>query len=60
MTSQIKLTWKKSFIGCPLTQKATIKSLGFKKLNQSLLKEDSAQLRGQIEKVKHLLSVEEL
>ena len=60
MTKQIKLTWKKSFIGYPSTQRATIKSLGFKKLNQTLIKDESAQLQGQINKVKHLLLIEEL
>ena len=60
MTKQIKITWSKSFIGCPSTQRATIKSLGFKKLNQTLVKEDNAQLRGQINKVNHLLTVEEV
>jgi large subunit ribosomal protein L30 len=60
LTKQIKITWKKSFIGYPSTQRATIKSLGFKKLNQTLIKEESDQLRGQINKVQHLLSVEEI
>lgn len=60
MAKQIKITWIKSFIGCPETQRATMKSLGLKKLNQSLIKEDSPQLRGQINKVRHLLTIEEL
>jgi large subunit ribosomal protein L30 len=50
----------KSFIGYPQTQRLTIKSLGFKKLNQSVIKEDCDQIRGQINKVKHMVSVEEL
>jgi len=60
LAKQLKLTWTKSFIGCPETQRATIKSLGFKKLQQSLIKEDCPQIRGQINKVQHLLMVEEL
>ncbi|MDD2509610.1 MAG: 50S ribosomal protein L30 [Syntrophomonas sp.] len=60
MAKQLKLTWTKSFIGCPETQRATIKSLGFKKLQQSVIKEDCPQIRGQINKVQHLLMVEEL
>lgn len=60
MAKQIKLTWTKSFIGYPETQRATVKSLGFRKLNQTLIKEDSAQLRGQIQKVNHLLKIEEI
>lgn len=60
MAKQLKLTWTKSFIGCPETQRATIRSLGFKKLQQSIIKEDCPQIRGQINKVQHLLTVEEL
>lgn len=60
MVKQLKITWTKSDIGCPRTQRATVKSLGLKKLYQTIIKEDSAQLRGQINKVKHLVSVEEI
>ncbi len=58
MSKFVKITWTKSFIGCPSTQRATIKSLGLRKLNHSVIKEDSAQLRGQINKVSHLVSIE--
>lgn len=60
MAKQIKITWTKSFIGYPETQRATLKSLGLRKLNQTLIKADTPQLRGQINKVSHLLTVEEL
>jgi len=60
LEKQLKITWTKSFIGFPETQRATIKSLGLRKLQQSVIKEDCAQIRGQINKVKHLLTVEEI
>jgi len=60
LAKQLKITWEKSFIGYPQTQRLTIKSLGLRKLNQVVIKEDSEQLRGQIYKVRHLVSVEEL
>ncbi len=60
MAKQLKITWTKSFIGYPQTQRKTIKSLGLRKLNQSVIKEDCAQIRGQINKVIHLVRVEEL
>lgn len=60
MAKQIKVTWTKSSIGCPETQKATIKSLGLRKLNHSVVKEDCPEIRGQVNKVKHLVKVEEL
>jgi len=34
--------------------------LGLRKLNHSVIKDDCAQIRGQIEKVKHMVRVEEL
>lgn len=60
MANMIKITWTKSFIGCPETQRLTIKSLGLRKLNQSVIREDSPELRGQINKVQHLVSVQEV
>ena len=60
MAKQLKITWIKSFIGYPQTQRRTIKSLGLSKMNQTVIREDSAQLRGQINKVQHLLRVVEL
>jgi len=60
VAKQLKVTWSKSTIGCPETQKKTIKSLGFSKLQQTLVKEDSEQLRGQLNKVNHLLTIEEI
>ncbi len=60
MAKQLKITWTKSFIGYPQTQRLTIKSLGLRKLNHSVIKEDSPQIRGQIDKVKHMVLVEEL
>ncbi len=60
MSKQLKITWTKSFIGYPETQRKTIKSLGLRKLNHSVIKPDSPQLRGQINKVSHLVAIEEL
>lgn len=60
MAKHLKITWSKSFIGFPETQRATIRSLGFRKLQQSVVKEDCPEIRGQINKVKHLLIVEEI
>ncbi len=60
MSKQLKITWTKSFIGYPETQRKTIKSLGLRKLNQSVIKEDSQQLRGQINKISHLVAIEEV
>jgi len=60
LAKQLKITWTKSFIGYPQTQRLTIRSLGLRKLHQSVIKEDCAQIRGQINKVIHMVNVEEL
>lgn len=57
---KVKITLKKSTICCPETQKKTIKSLGLKKMNHSVIKEDCPEIRGQINKVRHLVAVEEI
>ena len=57
--AKIKVTLIKSGIGYPETQKNTLKSLGFHRLQQSVIHEDSLVLRGMINKVRHLVKVEE-
>jgi large subunit ribosomal protein L30 len=57
--AQLKITWVKSTIGHPKDQIATIESLGLKRLNDSVIQEDSPALRGMIIKVRHLVKVEE-
>lgn len=56
---QIKVTWKKSTIGRNKIQEDNIRSLGLKKLNQTVTVEDNPVTRGMIEKVRHLIAVEE-
>jgi large subunit ribosomal protein L30 len=58
--TKLQITYMKSAIGYTQRQKATIKALGFRKLNQTVEHEDSPQIRGMIEKVSHLVAVEEV
>ena len=58
--AQLKVTLKKSTIGCPQDQKDTVKALGLGKLNSTTMKPDNAEVRGMIFKVKHLVVVEEV
>ena len=58
--AQIKITLSKSPIGRKPEQRKTVVALGLGKLNSSVVKEDNGPIRGQIFKVKHLLSVEEI
>ncbi len=55
----IKIQQVRSAIKRPAVQKATIKALGFKKLNQVIEKEGTPQILGMIKKVQHLLEVVE-
>ena len=56
---KLRITWVKSAIGYNESQKRTLTSLGFHRLNQSVVHEDSMSLRGMINKVRHLVKVEE-
>ncbi|WP_134704785.1 50S ribosomal protein L30 [Ammoniphilus sp. YIM 78166] len=55
----LKITLKRSLIGRPQDQKATVEALGLRKLHQTVEKEDNASIRGMVEKVKHLVEVQE-
>ena len=57
--STIKIKQVKSAIKRPADQKATIKALGFRRLNQAIEKEVTPQIMGMVNKVKHLIQVVE-
>jgi large subunit ribosomal protein L30 len=57
--SKIRITWIKSAIGYEESQRKTIKSLGLHRLNQSVVREDTNSVRGMVNKVRHLVKVEE-
>lgn len=53
----IKIKQTKSRIGAPIDQKRTLDALGLTKMNRVVEKEDSASIRGMINKVRHLVTV---
>ncbi|MGM9694952.1 MAG: 50S ribosomal protein L30 [Alloprevotella sp.] len=53
----IKIQQVKSRIGAPKDQKSTLDSLGLKKMNRIVEKEDTPVIRGMIRKVQHLVKV---
>ena len=55
---QIKLV--KSVIGCPKDQVATVKAIGLKKTNSTVVQENTAPIQGMIFKIKHLVEVTEV
>jgi large subunit ribosomal protein L30 len=57
--AKLRITWIKSGIGYTQDQKRTLKALGFHRLNQSVTHDDRPSVRGMLNKVKHLIRVEE-
>lgn len=55
----LKVTWVKSAIGYSARQKNTVRALGLRRLKQTVEHEDTPVIRGMINKVSHLVSVEE-
>jgi large subunit ribosomal protein L30 len=60
MSKKLKITQVKSAIGRLTNQKATIRALGFRKLNQTVVHDDNPTIRGMINTVSHLVKVEEV
>jgi large subunit ribosomal protein L30 len=58
--ARLKVTQRRSAIDRPRDQKATIRALGLKRINHSVVKDDRPEIRGMIAKVSHLLDVEEV
>ena len=60
MSKKVKIIQTKSSIGYNKKTKATVKALGLKKINSTVVLNDNDALRGMIHKVKHLIRIEEL
>ena len=56
----LKVTYVKSTIGYAKDQKDTVRSLGLRKLHQSVVHNDTPAIRGMVFKVRHLVKVEEI
>ncbi|HOV90445.1 MAG TPA: 50S ribosomal protein L30 [Syntrophorhabdaceae bacterium] len=57
--NQLKIKWVKSTISCTRDMRDTIRSLGFKRLNQEKIVKNTPEIRGMIKKVIHLVKVVE-
>lgn len=57
--AKVKVTQVKSLIDRPRRQKDTVKALGLRKINHTVEKELTPQIQGMINKVSHLIIVEE-
>jgi large subunit ribosomal protein L30 len=58
--AKLRVTQRRSVIDRPRDQKATIRALGLHRMNESVVKDDRPEIRGMIEKVRHLVEVEEV
>lgn len=58
--STVRITYRKSAIGYASDQKRTLAALGLKRLHQTVEHEATGSIRGMIEKVRHLVSVDGL
>lgn len=58
--AKVKITQRKSAIDRTKRQKDTLIALGLRKMNQSVVQEETPQIRGMINKVQHLVEVEQL
>ncbi|MDO5024919.1 MAG: 50S ribosomal protein L30 [Trueperella sp.] len=56
----LKITQKKGLVGTKQNQRETMRSLGLRKIHQSVVREDTPAVRGMIRTVAHLVSVEEV
>ncbi len=57
--TKLQITLVKSPIGYSKRQKATLKALGLKKVNQTVTQVENEAVRGMIDKVSHLVNVDE-
>jgi large subunit ribosomal protein L30 len=56
----LRITLRRSLIGNTQRQRDNVRSLGLKKIRQSVVHQDSPFIRGMIAKVQHLVEVEEV
>lgn len=58
MYPKVKITQKRSLIGRPSDQVATIQALGLGRINREVVKDCTPQILGMIKKVSHLVLIE--
>ncbi len=58
--ARLKVTQKKSEIGGTSGQRNTLRSLGLKRIGDTVVKEDRPEIRGMVNAVRHLVVVEEV
>ena len=59
MARKLKITQTKSASGHPHDQRATVEALGIRRMQHTVIHEDTPQIRGMVFKIRHLVKVEE-
>lgn len=59
MSKKLEITLTRSVIGRTERQRKTVQTLGLKKINESVVREDTPAVRGMINKVSHIVTVKE-
>jgi large subunit ribosomal protein L30 len=59
-TGRLRITLVRSTIGRPADQGRTVASLGLRRLHHTVEREDSPSIRGMVNKIRHLVVVEEI
>ena len=57
---RLKVTQTRSGIGGTFNQRQTLRSLGLKRISDTVVKEDRPEIRGMLQTVRHLIVVEEV
>ncbi|MDE5415777.1 MULTISPECIES: 50S ribosomal protein L30 [Alkalihalobacterium] len=60
MAKKLEITLTRSVIGRPEDQRITVKTLGLRKMHQTVVQQDNAAIRGMVNKVAHLVTVKEI
>jgi large subunit ribosomal protein L30 len=56
-SGKIQLKWVRSMICTPVKHKKVVKGLGFTRLNQVIVRPDTAAIRGMVKKIPHLVEI---
>jgi len=58
--TMLRITLVRSTIGRPSDQERTVRSLGLRRLHHTVERQDSPSIRGMVDKIRHLVEVEEV
>ena len=59
MSGEVKVTLIKSHIGKPFSQRAVLNGLGLTRVNRTVVLKDTPEIRGMLNKVPHMVKIEE-